>query len=227
MAFSDDEFFMTFTFQNPLTQRLPIARDLNNYEVAMRFISVPANFYNVSENFVDVRDEATKVRRIIPAGFYTDARNLVNVINSVLKTENVEFTYNFEKHTVRVTVKEARNSAKLSPALANMFRLPNGTIKGPTSIESSSSILFSGWAQVFYVTTNFTVPQICNGRLEPVLGVIPSTASQPATGELACYVPVKNGRLEQLNINIVTPGMQRIYFMSSNVTVVLHFRRRK
>jgi hypothetical protein len=222
----EDDFFMTFTFHNPLHQRLPVPLDLTGYEVALQFVSLPYNFYNVSAGWLDVRAEDAKVRKIIPAGFYMNVENLVTTINETLATDKITFRYNTSRHSVQVALAEPRTSVMLSPGLAAILRLPRGTIKGPQVLESSGNIVFSGWSQVFYITSNLVVPQMCNGRMEQVLSVISTGPKEYWRSYNPTYAPVKPGYVDTIDINIVSPAMQLVHFLSSSVSIVLHFRKK-
>ena len=110
----------------------------------------------------------------------------------------------------------------LSPTIAAILRLPTGH---KTSAKSTSSIAFSGDYQVFYVTTNFTEPQIVNNSMEQIVATV-VTGDQPMQGQPQ-YVPVNQEFLSNVDINIVSTVMQPVRFIAGSITLTVHFRKAK
>jgi hypothetical protein len=219
-----NEFFVSSTFQNPLSLTLPTPLQLQGYEVSLDFISLPSHFYNFPKSHIEVRlDEAKETHRL-PIGFYKDVADLVGAINSSIGSDRIRVEFDERERLVNVNLSDPRVSIKFSSQLAAILRLPSGTIKNRAT--STSHVAFSGAQQVFLVTTNFTVPQFCNGRFLPVLTAV--QADQQFCGHPGRYVPVQDGLLEKININIVSSGHlnNTIVFLSGIVTIVLHFRKK-
>lgn len=218
------EFYINSTFQNPLSLTLPTPLRLDGYEVAVDFISLPIHFYNIPKSFIEVRLDEVKNKYWLPLGFYQNVQNLVEAINIAIGSNRIQVEFDERERVVHVNLSDSRVSIKFSPQLATILRLQLGTIKN--SARGTSHVVFSGARQVFYVTSNFTVPQLSNGRFIPVLAAVETT--MPAYGLRHQYVPVEDGLLERININIVSSGQQNniILFLSGSITIVLHFRKR-
>lgn len=222
---ANDTFYMNFTFNDALTVNLPTPLQLRDYEVAVRFASLPYNFYNIPSTSVEVRIQDVKHRIVIPAGYYTGVQDLLDtVIRKIGPEQGIQLSYFPNQRIVHVDLADPRMSIRFSPILSAVLRLPQGTIK--THAESSSPVLFSGASQVFYVTTSFTEPQLYNGRLAPILAAISIGSVQALTDMENAYVPVKPAVYQQIGINILTANLQPVQFLSGSITIVVHFRRR-
>lgn len=221
-----DNFCMSFTFQNPLKLTLRTPIELQNHEVALRFISLPESFYNMPETWVEVRTDADKNKVVIPAGFYESLSQLVEKIVEMISNENILLQLDKIRNIVRASVSGPRTSLQFSPVLASILRLPTGTIKQGIDMHSASRVTFSGRAQVFFLTSNFTSAQISNDKMMNFLGTISTTSSD--TNQLPnLYFPVRAGPLQHIEINIVSSSGQPVLFLSGSITVVLHFRKKQ
>ena len=218
------DFYLNFTFQNPLTAVLPTPLNLAGYEAALTFVSFPQQFYNLPAGWVEKQVNGVKTRRTIPSGFYPDVPSLVTVIKAVIDEEGIDVAYAPNTNLVHVNVAEnikTPKSVKFSPVIASALNLPRTIIK--IYAKSSTPIYFSGQHQVFYITTNFITPQICNNGMLPVIAAA-TTGPQPL-GRTVSYVAVRQGLLDTVNINIVSPFKQTIRFLSGAVTATIHFRK--
>jgi hypothetical protein len=214
------QMWFNFTFHNPLSVALPTPLELDGYEAAVTFISVPQRFYNVPAGYVEKKVDGIKTRRTIPSGFYSGPQNLIDKINELLDEEDINLVYEPILNVAYIVTSADNKSMALSPIMAAILRLPTGH---RTSAKSSSSIAFSGAEEVFYITTNFTEPQLVNNRFDRVLAAV-AVGGQPVRGP-SQYVPVQQKLLSHMNINITSTRLQPVKFITGSVTITIHLRK--
>lgn len=216
-----NDFLITCTFTNPLHLELHTPLRLLNHDVGVKFISIPSEFYNIPKSTIELRLDGEKIVKKIAAGYYATVSDLVDAINATIASEKIQLVYDNHTATAQINLADARCSIKLSSSLADMLRLPTGTIK--SNITSHSNIFFSGEDATFYIKTDFTVPQLCNNQTLPVIGL----AKSGTYTDYDTYVDVKPGTFHSISINITSTEHIPINFLREKVNISLHFRQKQ
>lgn len=216
------DFCMCFVFKDSLDIQLPNPVHLRNHEVAVKFISMPKQFFNMPETWVKVRAGRTIDKNIkLPAGYCHSMQEFVHMLNNRIDNSAVSISYDDFDKSVNVKITENRISIQFSPFLAGILRFDTGYIKGEA--KSVSPVSFSGEKQIFVLETNITEPTVWNGRQKRILGLAAYEDSSKISTD-PIYFPVKQGNLEYLHINMVTTSQLDIEFLTGATTLVLHFR---
>lgn len=215
-------FFISCSSRNPIKIPLHAPLRLHNHEVCVSFISIPTEFQNVPKSNMELRLDGEKSDKMIPAGYYGNAADLVNAINAEIGSSKIEIEYIKASAIAEISIKDSRNSIKFSPAIANLLQLPTGTIKNYT--RSTASIVFSGDDATFYIETNFTIPQLSNSQMVPLLCLAKAGSY---TDNYDAYVDVKPGIYTNLLINVTSSKRIPINFITSEIYITLHFRKKE
>ena len=157
--------------------------------------------------------------------------DLISSINTALIKTEVVFTWDgilftFEQEGKGIVF------VYLSPFLEKLFGVPpNSAFTGPEMSFPTYSVINLGMTPDFYIITcNAVEPQIYNGRLLPILKMIPFADSKDLR-HTSCfplqYVPLRHDTISNLKIEIFDENLSYSELATaSDTTVTIHIRDR-